>query len=148
MIIDEICRADEYVDLSEGIRTALRFLKETNLQSIEPGRHDVDGNRVFAIVESYQTKSMDHGFWEAHRKHLDVQCVISGQEQLGYAPVSTMTGEPYDEERDFYKLRGTGDFVTLRPGMFAILKPQDAHMPGMAIGNSQAVKKIVIKVRI
>lgn len=148
MIVDEINRASEYFDLSEGIRTALRFLQETNLETIEPGRHAVDGDRVFAMVESYQTKSMDAGFWEAHLKHLDVQCVISGVEQLGYAPVSTMTAAPYDDARDFYKLEGTGDFVILRPGMFAILKPQDAHMPGMAIKEPQRVKKIVLKVKI
>jgi YhcH/YjgK/YiaL family protein len=148
MIIDEICKADEYFDLSEGIRTALRFLQETDLDALEPGRHTVDGDRVFAIVESYQTKPMAEGFWEAHLKHLDVQCVISGEEQIGYAPVSSMVAEPYDEDRDFYKLKGNGNFVTLRPGMFALLKPQDAHMPGISIQESRQVKKIVIKVRI
>jgi len=148
MIIDEICKADEYFDLSEGIRTALRFLQETDMDALEPGRHTVDGDRVFAIVESYQTKPMADGFWEAHLKHLDVQCVISGEEQIGYAPVSSMVAEPYDEDRDFYKLKGNGNFVTLRPGMFALLKPQDAHMPGMSIQESRQVKKIVIKVRI
>jgi YhcH/YjgK/YiaL family protein len=148
MIIDEICKADEYFDLSEGIRTALRFLQETDLDALEPGRHTVDGDRVFAIVESYQTKPMADGFWEAHLKHLDVQCVISGEEQIGYAPVSSMVAEPYDEDRDFYKLKGNGNFVTLRPGMFALLKPQDAHMPGISIQESRQVKKIVIKVRI
>lgn len=148
MIIDEICKADEYFDLSEGIRTALRFLQETDMDALEPGRHTVDGDRVFAIVESYQTKPMADGFWEAHLKHLDVQCVISGEEQIGYAPVSSMVAEPYDENRDFYKLKGNGNFVTLRPGMFALLKPQDAHMPGMSIQESRQVKKIVIKVRI
>lgn len=148
MIIDEICKADEYFDLSEGIRTALRFLQETDMDDLEPGRHTVDGDRVFAIVESYQTKPMADGFWEAHLKHLDVQCVISGEEQIGYAPVSSMVAEPYDENRDFYKLKGNGNFVTLRPGMFALLKPQDAHMPGISIQESRQVKKIVIKVRI
>lgn len=148
MIIDEICKADEYFDLSEGIRTALRFLQETDMDALEPGRHTVDGDRVFAIVESYQTKPMADGFWEAHLKHLDVQCVISGEEQIGYAPVSSMVAEPYDEDRDFYKLKGNGNFVTLRPGMFALLKPQDAHMPGISIQESRQVKKMVIKVRI
>ncbi|MDA0750637.1 MAG: YhcH/YjgK/YiaL family protein [Verrucomicrobia bacterium] len=148
MIIDEICKADEYFDLSEGIRTALRFLQETDMDALEPGRHTVEGDRVFAIVESYQTKPMADGFWEAHLKHLDVQCVISGEEQIGYAPVSSMVAEPYDEDRDFYKLKGNGNFVTLRPGMFALLKPQDAHMPGISIQESRQVKKIVIKVRI
>jgi YhcH/YjgK/YiaL family protein len=148
MIIDEICKADEYFDLSEGIRTALRFLQETDMDALEPGRHTVEGDRVFAIVESYQTKPMADGFWEAHLKHLDVQCVISGEEQIGYAPVSSMVAEPYDEDRDFYKLKGNGNFVTLRPGMFALLKPQDAHMPGISIQESRQVKKMVIKVRI
>ncbi len=148
MIVDEIKQAGEYFDLGEGIQSALRFLMESNLEELPLGRHDIDGDRVFAMVESYQTKPMEAGFWEAHIKHLDVQCVLSGEERLGYAPISGLSAGPYDEEKDFYKLEGSGDFITLRPGMFAILKPQDAHMPGMAIKDPQQVKKIVIKVRI
>lgn len=146
MIVDELCCADDYFALGDGIRRALCFLKETDLDGLATGRHEIDGDRVFAGVDMYETKPMEIGFWEAHKKYLDVQCVIAGEERLGYAPVSGMSAGPYDEDRDFYKLEGDGDFITLRPGMFAILKPQDAHMPGMANGEPKAVKKIVVKV--
>ena len=148
MIVDEIKQAGEYFDLGERIQSALRFLMENNLEELSPGRHTIEEEHVFAMVESYQTKSMEAGFWEAHIKHLDVQCVLSGEERLGYAPISALSAGPYDDEKDFYKLEGSGDFITLRPGMFAILKPQDAHMPGIAIRESHQVKKMVIKVRL
>ena len=50
---------------------------------------------------------------------------------MGYRPVKGMEANPYDEKKDFYTLEGEGEFYTLRAGYFTILKPQDAHMPGI-----------------
>jgi len=38
----------------------------------------------------------------------------------------------YDEVKDFQALQAEGDFITVRPGMFVIFAPQDAHMPNIA----------------
>jgi YhcH/YjgK/YiaL family protein len=67
---------------------------------------------------------------------------------MGYRPVEGMQAGEYNKDNDFYKLEGDGEFYTLRAGYFTILKPQDAHMPGMAIAAPQAVKKVVVKVRV
>ena len=77
-----------------------------------------------------------------------MQYVASGAEHMGYAPAKGLQAGEYDAENDFYKLEGDGEFFTLCAGYFAVLKPQDAHMPGMAISTPQAVKKVVVKVRV
>jgi len=148
MIVDTIKNASEYFSLGNRIQTALLYLSQTDFSSIGPGRYDIEGNQVFALVETYLPKQLKEGFWEAHKKHLDVQFIVSGQERIGYAPVSTMEPGPYNLDKDFYKLNGEGDFITLHTGQFAILKPQDAHMPGIEATERQQVKKVVIKVRI
>ncbi len=145
MIIDHIKNASEYYQLGAPIETALRYLERSDFSTIPVGRHALDGDRLYAMVETYQTKLEEDGFWEAHIKYIDIQYIASGLERIGYAPVGTMKPEPYDVEKDFYKLHGEGDFITMREGQFAILKPQDAHMPQIAVDQPEKVKKVVIK---
>ena len=98
-------------------------------------------------MDEYQTKKPEAGFWEAHRKHVDVQVVLLGQEWIGVGRVSDMQASPYDAEKDLLKLEGHGDRILMRPGLFAVFFPQDAHMPGLAVDQPEPVKKMVIKIR-
>ena len=51
------------------------------------------------------------------------------------------------ETKDFQKLTGSVDFITLVPGMFTIFFPHDAHEPGVSSTSlAVAVKKIVFKI--
>ncbi len=148
MVIDELNNAEQYYGLGPRIEAALRYLQKTDFSQVTADRYDIEGDDVFALVQEYDSKPKSEGFWEAHHQYLDVQYVASGAEHMGYAPAKGLQAGEYDEENDFYKLEGEGEFFTLRAGYFAVLKPQDAHMPGMAIDASQAVKKVVVKVRV
>jgi len=146
MIIDQLQNAEQYYGLGPGIEAALRYLQQTDFKNVAPERYDIDGDRVYAMVQEYDAKPKAEGFWEAHRKYLDVQYVAAGVEHMGYAAVATLQAGPYEEDKDFIKLEGDGEFFLLREGYFCILAPQDAHMPGMAVGQSAPVKKVVVKV--
>jgi YhcH/YjgK/YiaL family protein len=148
MVIDELKNAEQYYGLGARIEAALRYLQKTDFTQVAPDRYDIEGDDVFALVQEYDSKPKSEGFWEAHHQYLDVQYVTSGAEHMGYVPAKELQAGEYDEEKDFYKLEGEGEFFTLRAGYFAVLKPQDAHMPGMAIATPQAVKKVVVKVRV
>ena len=148
MILDDLDNAALFHRLGDGIARALRYLSDAKLSVVTPGRYEVDGNRIVATVSDYPTKLREHGVWEAHRQHIDVQCVQNGEERVGYAPLASLSAGPYDPERDVLFAEGDGDFVLLRPGRFVILYPQDAHMPGIAVNQTQPVRKIVIKVAI
>ena len=113
------------------------------------GRHAIDEDRIFALVQDYETKPREAGRWEAHRRYCDVQFVASGVEFIGVAPLDGMrVVEAYDEAKDVAFFEGEGDLVTLRAGSFAIFWPHDAHMPGVAAGGPTAVRKVVVKVAV
>ena len=103
---------------------------------------------MYALVQEYNTKLKEQGAWEAHRRYIDLQYVIQGVEGIGYANIHELKQGEYDVKKDFLPLHGDGDLVTLHSGSFVLLMPEDAHMPGMAIGASTLVKKIVIKISI
>lgn len=148
MILDSLDHSSQYERLNSRLAKAFRFLRDTALAELTPGRYEIDGAKVFALVSDYETKSIEASRWEAHRRHIDVQLVATGQERVGVAPLDTLTLEPYDDEKDILFASGEGEFVTLVPGRFVVLFPHDAHMPGVMSGDSVPVRKIVVKVAV
>jgi YhcH/YjgK/YiaL family protein len=132
--------------LAERLMVALRFLQENDVTAMEPGTIKLDGDRVFAMIQHYDTRL--EGNWEAHRKYIDVQYVAQGQEYMGYANLGHLTAGEYDPAKDFIFLEGEGSRVLMREGTFVILTPQDAHIPMLAVDQPQPVKKVVVKVMI
>jgi YhcH/YjgK/YiaL family protein len=134
--------------LAQRLASGFEYLQSTDLASLEPGRVEIDGDQVFALVQEYTSKPMEQGRWEAHRKFIDIQYIVSGEENIGYANVADLTLGEYNEEKDRYIPQGEGSFVRLSAGMFGVYMPEDAHMPNMAVDQPQPVKKVVVKVAV
>jgi YhcH/YjgK/YiaL family protein len=159
MIIDKIENSHIYNGLGKRIEKAFEYINYTDLKNIQPGKYEIDGENIFALISEYKTKLESEGKLEAHRKYIDVQYVISGEELMGYSPLGNpaFAGatagrqqilEPYKEENDIMFFTGEKSFVKVSSGMFAIFFPEDVHMPGINTKKISDVKKLVIKVRI
>ena len=148
MIIDQTANFKEYVSLHPRFRRACDYLLGMDLAGIPVGRYEIDGENIYAMVQEYQTRPHAQGFWEAHRRYIDLQVVIQGAEKVGYANIKRLSQGEYDPARDFLALFGEGDFFTLKEVDFALFLPQDAHMPGLAVEASAPIKKIVIKIAV
>ena len=149
MIIDKIENSHIYKALGKRIEKAFEYIRNTDLKNIQPGKYEIDGENIFALISEYKTKSEQEGKLEAHRKYIDVQYVINGEELMGYAPLGLQQIlEPYKEENDIIFFKGEKSFTKVSSGMFAIFSPQDVHMPGISTGKISDVKKLVIKVRL
>lgn len=149
MIFDALYNADLYYGLGERIEKALQFLQDTELDNLQPGRIDIDGENIFALVQKYNTKDITEGKWEAHRKYLDIQYMVHGSESFGFVNIDYLEPtEEYNDEKDIEFLKGEGDFLQLNDEEFAIAFPSDAHMPGIAVEEKNEVFKIVIKVKL
>jgi YhcH/YjgK/YiaL family protein len=149
MIHDLLENAGVYFPVSRRIADALKFLQSSDLLTLPLGKHVIDGDQCFAMVQEYMTKTPDKAFWEAHRKYIDVQYIVSGVEAMGWAPIQQMTVlQEYNPEKEYTVLQGSGQWVNLSPGAFVIFHPHDAHMGGIAIAQPAQVRKIVIKVAV
>lgn len=149
MIIDKIENAQLYNNFGDRIKKAFDYIKQTDLKSIPPGKYEIDGENVFALKSEYETKKESEGKLEAHRKYIDVQYVIEGEELMGYSPLSKQDVlEPYKENNDIIFYKGEKSFTRVSAGMFAIFFPTDVHMPGIRIEKKAPVKKLVIKVKV
>jgi biofilm protein TabA len=134
MILDRLDNADLYGGLGTNIAAALDYLRRTDFSQMPVGRHEVDGDRVFAIVQRYRPKPLEQIVWEAHRKYIDVQFVAAGTERMGYVPLGDglQVRSPYDAEKDAILFDAEGQLLTLSAGEFAVFFPCDVHAPGLA----------------
>jgi len=148
MIVDTLDNSSLYRGLSPRIALAFDWLRGADVRRSAAGTFELDGRRVYAIVQEYATLERTQGAWEAHRRHIDLQLVVSGTERIGYAHVSRLAPGRYDQERDLLPLSGEGVFLTLGPGDFMLLFPEDAHMPQIAVNASEIVRKVVVKIAV
>jgi biofilm protein TabA len=130
---------------------AFNFLKVTDLDTIAPGKYNLDGNNVYVIVSDGPAKAMEDAKWENHRNYIDIQYVVRGKEKMGIAPLSKATvTQAYDAVKDiaFNSVpEKDSHYYDAEPGTFLIFFPQDAHRPGIKVEGSDTVRKVVIKIR-
>jgi YhcH/YjgK/YiaL family protein len=148
MVKDVLANASRYSALGPYIATALAHAATTDFSSWAAGEYEIEGRHVRVQVQHYTTKPPSEGRWEAHRRHIDLQMVARGEEHIGVAPLGSLAAEPYDEDKDLLWLQGAGDVVTLRPGDFVLLWPEDGHMPGLQLDGPSQVIKAVYKIRL
>jgi biofilm protein TabA len=146
--IDKVQFAQQY-SLNKALwDKAFAYLKETNLQELKPGRVAIDGDNVYAIITEAPSKDYDKTAFESHKNYLDLQYVISGEENMAKAPIASLTlDKPYVERNDIMYYTGEGKVYTVPQNSFQLFFPSDAHRPNITPGGNKVVKKVVIKIR-
>lgn len=107
------------------------------------------GHGVFAIEACYPSKPRREGFFESHRKYIDVQVVVAGEEAMEVEDISRLSvTAAYDAERDLIKYADTSlaSRLTMRAGDVALFFPADGHMPSLQLSGLKLVHKTVVKV--
>ena len=105
----------------------------------------IKGEEVFFNLDEYETKPTQK--LEAHKKYIDIQVVVTGEEYMGYTNIeNTTVTEEYDEKRDVLFLDGNVDKVLATNKNFIIFYPEDAHMPALSVTEPQKVKKAIFKI--
>jgi YhcH/YjgK/YiaL family protein len=150
MIVDRIENAKLYKGFGHGVAEALDFLTKTDLAALPSGKMEIDGDKLFAVVQRYQGKPVAEAKWEYHEKYLDLQFVVTGDEIMGYAPWDgTLPVEmAYDPAKDAGLVKASGVMVPVSDGMFAVFAPRELHAPSLAANPARPdIFKIVMKCR-
>ncbi len=50
MLLDRLEQADRYIGLHPGLAAGFYYLRRVMTEGASPGRHELDGERLFAIV--------------------------------------------------------------------------------------------------
>lgn len=149
MIKDTLKRAETYYGISENLKKGFEWLKNTDLDGITPARYVIDGEKLFANVQEYETKS--EAKYEAHKKYIDIQYMIRGKELVGTNSINNCTTcDKYNADTDleFMDCNTEEIYQTLSEGEFLVFFPQDAHKPSISPNEKLCVKKVIVKVAI
>ena len=147
MILDKLTNASRYRALGGRLAAGLEAIPQ--FLNKEPGLYEIDGNKLFVMVQCYTTKPLQGSPWETHRRYIDIQYVHSGVENIGFSEVSGLKPEvPYNQEEDCELFSGDGVMLPLPAGSFAVFFANEAHMPRIIKDTPVEVYKLVIKVAV
>ena len=148
MILARLDHADVYAGLNPHFAKAFAFLRQKGLAEFADGRHDIDGDNIYAVVIRGTGKPHSQAKLEVHRKYIDVQYVLFGHDDMGWKDrrLCEDSEGPYDPQTDaelFSDIPST--WITVGPGDFAIFFTEDAHAPG---AGENEFHKVVVKVAV
>ena len=148
MIVVPVDHLQNYGYLHPGLEKAGAFLAGFDLQALADGRHEIEGDSVFAIVSECEGKGRHGARLEAHRNYIDVQYCLSGTDLIGYRPraqCEQISGY-YDAVKDVVFFADQAlEWISIEGSTCAVFFPEDAHAP---LGNEGACRKIVVKIRV
>ncbi|HWR92197.1 MAG TPA: YhcH/YjgK/YiaL family protein [Desulfobacterales bacterium] len=152
MIYDRFENLDLYAQPGTRLHWALTYARGT-LATVADGRTDIDGDRLYASVATYETGPREESRFEAHRKYIDVQVLLEGEEAIDVSLEDDLSVlEAYDEKRDVTFLKPPQQeqvaSLAMRPGYFAVFFPHDTHRPGCHLREKRRIRKIVVKVAV
>lgn len=151
MIADQIGNITLYKGLTENLDSAINYIVSTDLSRLPPGRYEIDGDRLLAVVLRVKTRSRENCKWESHQNYIEIPIVLEGRERMVYQPAAGLEPDtPWNAAKDIrlYKDNGVGSIIQMGPGDFSIFFPNDGHMPCLVEGEPLEVKKIIVKAKV
>lgn len=148
MILDSLENLGKYVALNPNFPKAVDFVLNTDLSALPAGRNEICGDAVFANVVEVKPKTKEAAQIEIHRKYIDLQIPLSGDEVMGYTPIEEL---PYAEfvEADDASLYSAEldarDYFNVKKGQFVMFFPQDGHAPAI---TPEPLKKVIVKIAV
>lgn len=150
MFSGELSLLRKYQDhLHERVYKYLEMLRNANWDEMTDGRMELyDGD--YMNIETGMTKPVEECRWETHRRHLDIQYVVSGAEDVEWAPL--LLGKVEEDRPDndvyFYAAESIAAGATIhhQEGRFSIFTPEDLHRPLLAPQDPASIRKAVVKV--
>ena len=146
MVIDTLDNFGKYVSLNPLFADVEKFLKENDLNTLEPGKYEIKGKDLFVNITNAKGRTPDEAVLETHIKMIDIQIPLDGMETYGYTPLCRLPETPYNAEKDITKYEGMAEScIDCMPAMFAIFFPQDGHAP--CISMAPEIKKAIFKIK-
>lgn len=146
MIHDFIGNSESILALNPLFKKAFDYIRSNDLSKMELGKIVLEEGKLFLTIMQYEGKQPDAVKMESHQKYIDIQYIIEGKEQMGWASLTNCHHpiDAFNAEKDiqFYSDKPTS-MLTVKAGEFAVFFPSDVHAPSIGEG---IIKKVVVKV--
>jgi len=150
MLLDTLANSAFYSRIHPGFAAAFEYLRTAQLSALPAGRHDIDGERLFVMLNLGSGRGTQGARSEAHRRYIDIQLTVAGNELIGWSPLTEcrLVDLPYDSTKDVVLFSDAPKlWCPVPPGVFAVFFPEDVHAP-MAADPEVELRKAVVKVAV
>ncbi|MCR8635462.1 MULTISPECIES: YhcH/YjgK/YiaL family protein [Paenibacillus] len=134
----------------KAVNRGLEYIQSTDFSSLKPGRYDIEGDLMFALLQEPTTLSWEKQRPESHQTYTDIQFLLAGEEVIRVAPLTedAVISEENFAARDiaFYSKIAEENAIQLSPGSFTVFYPGDIHRPCCSVSEDQPIRKVVIKI--
>lgn len=148
--IEWVLKSNDKMQLSKNVDLAIKQVKKFDLESLSVGRYELTDGSYF-MVEEYITKKEYPCRLQSHKKYIEVQWILQGQEMIKIYDIDKLIPEiSYDLDKDiaFWKSVDNMTQILLSSGSYVVLYPNYAYTSSIMVKEQSAVRKIVIKVKI
>jgi len=138
-----------YEGLNPNFPKAFAFLSRADLADLPDGQHEIDGDRVWAVLSSYNSREYAEGKYETHREYVDVQFLLSGEELIYWNDSAEMssTGYAADCDKENYGDPANPVGIHMAPGTALVLFSRDAHKANCRVTSVAPVRKALLKIK-
>ena len=144
--------AQDQKALPAAVVKGLEYLKNTDFSQVEVGKYEIDGSKIFALVQEHQTSPKEQRRAEAHARNIDIQFVIEGAELIGFglSDAANQVQEDLLETKDniFFKTVKDEMDLLLTAGNYAVFFPEEVHRPCCQLGGNTKLRKVVVKIAV
>lgn len=135
-----------YAAIVPGVEEVIKAVE--GLTDLTPRTIPLSGENKI-LVQAGATKHYEGRQLEAHRRFLDIQLILKGSEQVGWAPIDALTAATeYNEAKDCCMYEGNCEFMNIPAGYCYVVFPEDAHMPGSHLDEPGEYTKLVVKLKV
>ncbi len=148
MILSTLSQSSRYAALHPLFPRAFEYMRNTDLHALTPGVHQIIESKLFAIVEHVHGRTRDVAKLECHRRYIDIQLVLEGDEQMGWKTLADChdPADEYSLDRDIRFFNDApSTWIATPPDCFCIFFPEDAHAPLVGEGN---IRKVIFKIAV
>ena len=148
MIYGQVSDAPAYRGIHPRLDRVLELLTPDFLSSVGTERRLLEEDEALFVTRfDVLTVTDEARLFEYHRRYLDVFVCVRGCERVDIARPEALALR--EQRGDYWGCAGEAEqSVVLWPGSFLVLFPGDAHRPGMAPAQPDAVSRIVSKILI
>ncbi len=148
MFVSDLAHSGRVEALHPLFARLFEYVRSHDLLAAPLGRIDIDGDRLFINNSNPDCVRAENQVLEVHRDYIDVHILLQGEETIGWKPLCDVSNvvKGYDAADDcaLYDERPAG-YVTLHPGQFMVVWPEDPHAPIIGTGR---IRKAIAKVRV
>lgn len=136
--------------LHPKFQECITFIKNNDIiNNFKEGIYEIGELDVKMHYDNYYSKEKSKGFWESHKKYIDIQILLEGEEFIYLNNIYNLTKKSENIEKDLIIFEGKELFkISFKKNDILIFFPEDAHMPGIKTKKTTFNRKIVFKIKV